>query len=216
MLFPRNSSSELRLLVRESWSKKVFLLPLPATHPFSTNSIKQSPVADVSFEGIGEIWESGTQFLPVLCPLLFMQYNRVLVNLCCTLEASFMVPQMCSASQQQLIFILFKSSSVHISSDHLFKSRFGDGNQTLEMEAVHQRVSLDPFSHHPLHCHPRHFIVQAILNIDIILIVPIADGEDGGPGQRSPAVQHHLLPLLPGHHRLPGTASQQVPAQKSF
>ena len=60
------------------------------------------------------------------------------------------------------------------------------------------------------------FIVQAILNIDIIMIVPIADGEDGGGGQRSPAVQHHLLPLLPGHHRLPGTASQQVPAQKSF
>ena len=74
MLFPRNSS-EWRLLVRESWSKKVFLLPLPATHPFSTNSIKQSPVADVSFEGIGEIWESGTQFLLVLTVVvLFMQY----------------------------------------------------------------------------------------------------------------------------------------------
>ena len=59
-------------------------------------------------------------------------------------------------------------------------------------------------------------IVKTILDIDIILISPIADGDDGGGGQRSAAVQHHLLPLLPSHHRLPGTASQQVPALKSF
>ena len=59
-------------------------------------------------------------------------------------------------------------------------------------------------------------IVKTILDIDIMLILPIADGDDGGGGQRSAAVQHHLLPLLPSHHRLPGTASQQVPARKSF
>ena len=50
----------------------------------------------------------------------------------------------------------------------------------------------------------------------MVTIVPIADGEDGGGGQRGPAVQHHLLPLLPSHHCLPGTAGKQVSAQKAF
>ena len=55
--------------------------------------------------------------------------------------------------------------------------------------------------------------VKAILDIYIMLIcLPFTDSDDGGGGQCSAAVQHHLLPLLPSHHRLPGTACQQVPA----
>ena len=61
------------------------------------------------------------------------------------------------------------------------------------------------------HFHPYTAILD-IANVAFeITITMLADGKDGYGGQCGSALQHHLLPLLPRHHRLPRTPGQQVP-----
>ena len=109
------SSSTMSAVVRES-KKLLSQVPPIYSHFFnshsflSTNSIKHcSPPADVWFEEIGEIWESGTEFLLLLSPLLFtfcscgiLDFCCVscgILDFCCVFKTSFMELQMCLASQ---------------------------------------------------------------------------------------------------------------------
>ena len=61
------------------------------------------------------------------------------------------------------------------------------------------------------HFHPYTAILDIANVAEEITMTMLADGKDGYGGQCGPALQHHLLPLLPRHHRLPRTPGQQVP-----
>ena len=60
------------------------------------------------------------------------------------------------------------------------------------------------------HFHPYTAILDIANIAEEITMTILADGKDGYGGQCGSALQHHLLPLLPRHHRLPRTPGQQV------